>query len=172
MHVKSSMKPEWTGYYPGVIGKVTALHAVYYHNHWNFDISFEAQVARELSEFFVAFRDKRDGFWAAHTEGTFAGAVAIDGHLAGTEGARLRWFIVEPQRQGLGIGKRLLENAVAFCRKSGHEKVFLWTFQGLNAARKLYESKGFKLVKEHPVDQWGGTITEQRFELILSARVS
>ncbi|MEW6671115.1 MAG: GNAT family N-acetyltransferase [Thermodesulfobacteriota bacterium] len=157
---------KWSGYYPGVIGKLTELHAVYYNRNWNFDISFESQVARELSAFFTNFREKRDGFWAVRTDGAFTGAVAIDGQLADTLGARLRWFIVEPERQGFGIGKLLVEKAVAFCRKSGHRNIFLWTFQGLDAARKLYESSGFKLVEEHPVDQWGRKINEQKFELI------
>jgi GNAT superfamily N-acetyltransferase len=167
MNIKSSMKLEWTGYYPGVIGKVTELHAVNYHKNWNFDISFETQVARELSAFFINYRETRDGFWAVNTNGTFAGTVAIDGQLTGTEGARLRWFIVEPERQGLGIGKLLLEKAVTFCRKTGYHKIFLWTFQGLDAARRLYESEGFKLVEEHPVDQWGRKINEQKFELMI-----
>jgi GNAT superfamily N-acetyltransferase len=167
MDINTSMKLEWTGYYPGAIGKVTELHAVYYRRHWNFEISFEAQVARELSAFFVNFRNKRDGFWTVRTDGALAGAVAIDGQLADTEGARLRWFIVEPQYQGLGIGKLLLEKAVTFCRTSGHRKIFLWTFQGLDTARGLYESEGFKLVEEHPVDQWGRKINEQKFSLTL-----
>ena len=167
MHAKSAMKLDWTGYYSGIIGKLTELHAVYYHKNWNFDISFEAQVGRELSAFFSNFREKRDGFWAVHAEGTFAGAIAIDGQLADTEGARLRWFIVEPERQGLGIGKLLVKKAITFCRKTGHRKIFLWTFQGLDAARRLYESEGFKLVEEHPLDQWGRKINEQKFELTL-----
>ena len=159
------MKLQWTGYYPGVIGKVTELHAVYYHKYWNFDVSFEAQVGRELSAFFINFRKTRDGFWSVHADGTFAGAVAVDGQLTDTLGARLRWFIVEPQRRGLGIGKQLLEKAVAFSRKAGHFKLFLWTFQGLDPARKLYESAGFKLAEEHAVNQWGTKINEQKFEL-------
>jgi GNAT superfamily N-acetyltransferase len=159
------MRLKWTGYYPGIIGKVTELHAAYYHKHWNFDMSFEAQVARELSAFFVNFHEKRDGFWAVSANGTFAGAVAVDGQLSDTEGARLRWFIVEPELQGLGIGKLLIEKAVTFCGKTGHRKIFLWTFRGLDAARHLYDSEGFKLVDEHSVDQWGGKINEQKFEL-------
>lgn len=159
------MKLAWTGYYPGVIGKVTELHAVYYHTHWNFDISFETQVGRELSAFFVNFRKTRDGFWSVLAGGEFAGAVAVDGQLADSQGARLRWFIVEPQHQGLGIGKQLLAKAVAFSQKAGHPKLFLWTFQGLDPARKLYEAAGFKLAEEHAVNQWGQRINEQRFEI-------
>lgn len=164
---KNFLKLEWTGYYPGVIGKVTALHAVYYHQNWNFDMSFETQVARELSAFFTNLQEKRDGFWTAQSDGTFAGVVAIDGKLVEAQGARLRWFIVEPELQGTGIGKLLVEKAVGFCREAGHRKIFLWTFQGLDTARRLYESAGFKLIEEHPADQWGGKIIAQKFELTL-----
>ncbi|MEJ2716775.1 MAG: hypothetical protein P8182_06485, partial [Deltaproteobacteria bacterium] len=73
---------QFVGYYPGVVGGLTQLHAVYYHDHWNFDITFETQVGRELSEFFDAFDPRRDGFWAAVQEGDLAGAVAIDGRLS------------------------------------------------------------------------------------------
>jgi GNAT superfamily N-acetyltransferase len=162
---------ELTGYFPGVIGKVTELHAVYYSQHWGFDISFETQVARELSKFMSNFHRNTDGFWAAVFCGQFAGAVAIDGSLSSTEGARLRWFIVEPKLQGKGIGRELIRCAVAFCRNAGHKKVFLWTFRGLEAARKLYEQAGFRLVEESEVDQWGTRIAEQKFELDLDSPV-
>lgn len=48
------------GYRPGVIGKITELHGSYYAENWAFDISFEAQVGRELSEFLRDFRVGRD----------------------------------------------------------------------------------------------------------------
>ena len=72
-----------SGYYPGVIGKITELHAIYYFENWGFDASFETQVARELSAFISEFRPGGDGFWAALVNGVFAGSVAIDGSLSG-----------------------------------------------------------------------------------------
>jgi len=158
---------EIVGYFPGVIGEITQMHAVYYHENWGFDITFETQVGRELSEFLANFQKGRDGFWAARSDNRFAGAVAIDGSLTRTEGARLRWFIVEPGSQGSGIGRRLIEHALAFCREAHHKTVFLWTFKGLEAARRLYEQAGFVLDEEHDVEQWGGVIREQKFVLTL-----
>ena len=155
------------GYYPGVVGKITEIHAVYYKEHWGFDVSFETQVARELSEFIINFDDDRDGFWAATKNGKFAGAVAIDGQMVDTEGARLRWFIVDPGFQNAGLGKDLISQAVEFCRKKKYPKVFLWTFEGLDAARRLYERENFRLSEAHDLDQWGQHIKEQKFELIL-----
>jgi GNAT superfamily N-acetyltransferase len=154
------------GYYPGVVGKITEIHAVYYHEHWGFDVSFETQVGRELSEFISNFNDDRDGLWVATKDGIFAGSVAIDGQQARIDGARLRWFIVAPEFQNSGIGKKLISQAVEFCRKKKYPKVFLWTFEGLDAARRLYEQKQFKLSEVHDVDQWGQQIKEQKFELI------
>jgi GNAT superfamily N-acetyltransferase len=158
---------EFAGYYPGVIGKITALHAVYYAEHWGFDVTFETQVGSELSEFLRDFDSQRDGFWVAIADGRFGGAVAIDGHKAKSEGARLRWFIVEPDLQGSGIGMSLLRKALDFCRNARYPRVYLWTFEGLGPARHLYEREGFCLAEEHQVEQWGARILEQKFELQL-----
>ncbi|MBI4772730.1 MAG: GNAT family N-acetyltransferase [Deltaproteobacteria bacterium] len=155
------------GYFPGVIGKVTELHAVYYHEHWGFDLSFESQVGLELSEFMAKFDPERDGLWSAFSDGEFTGAVAIDGRPVQGEGARLRWFIVRPGFQGQGVGRLLIRQCVDFCRSKGYPKIHLWTFKGLDAARRLYERKGFRLCVEHEVAQWGTRIREQKFELVL-----
>jgi len=155
------------GYYPGVVGKITEIHAVYYHEHWGFDASFETQVGKELSEFISNFNDDRDGLWVATKDGKFAGAIAIDGHMADTEGARLRWFIVAPEFQNAGLGKKLISQAIEFCRKKKFPKVFLWTFEGLDAARRLYEGENFRLNEANEVDQWGQHIKDQKFVLIL-----
>ena len=161
---------QYSGYYPGVAGKITEVHAVYYHEQWGFDISFETQVGRELSEFLVEFNETRDGLWVAQRNGMFAGAVAVDGRNARSEGARLRWFIVVPVFQGYGIGNELISRAVEFCRNNRYPRIYLWTFEGLDTARYLYEKLDFKLCEEHELDQWGQPISEQKFELNLSTK--
>lgn len=159
---------EIRGYYPGVVGKITELHAVYYHENWGFDVTFETQVGEELSKFVRQFEPKCDGLWAAVKDGSFAGAIAIDGTDALGGGARLRWFIVDPQFQGSGIGKKLIMKAIDFCRQNRFPKVFLWTFKGLEDARRLYERVDFHLSEESRIDQWGQTIVEQKYELELT----
>jgi GNAT superfamily N-acetyltransferase len=156
-----------SGYVPGAIGKITELHATYYHEHWGFDASFETQVGRELSEFISRFHEDVDGFWMASVEGTFAGAIAIDGHQTQGKGARLRWFIVAPEFQNRGVGGLLIREAVDFCKQAGHKSLHLWTFEGLDAARTLYEREGFWLSEEHRVEQWGAKLKEQKFEMNL-----
>ena len=156
-----------TGYFPGVIGKIIELHAIYYYENWGFDISFETQVGRELSEFMSHFQEGRDGFWVATIDAELAGSVAIDGFRAGVEGARLRWFIVPTGFQGQGIGGLLIKQAIDFCRRAEYKRIYLWTFEGLDTARFLYEREGFRLSEAHDIYQWGQNIREQMFELNL-----
>lgn len=156
-----------TGYYPGVIGKAVELHASYYHREWNFDVTFETQVAKELGAFFDDFKDGRDYFRAALTGGGFAGCIAIDGKQPAADCARLRWFIVAPEHQGAGIGGTLIGEAIAFCRSAGHKRIVLYTFEGLRSARTLYGRAGFRLAEEYRAHQWGNDILEQKFELVL-----
>ena len=93
----------------------------------------------------------------------FEGKVAIDGEDLGQQEAHLRWFILDDSCRGSGIGRRLLSEAMAFCDSRQFSAVQLWTFKGLDAARKLYESFGFTLIREWQGEQWGKVMTEQQF---------
>jgi GNAT superfamily N-acetyltransferase len=157
-----------TGYRPGAIGKITELHATYYHEQWGFGLFFERKVAADMAEFLGQFDEIRDGFWIAWRQNEIVGCIAIDGRQATHEGAHLRWFIVAPRWHGEGIGEALLEKAVDFCKDRAFSRVSLWTFSGLDAARHLYEKQGFVLRKEVESDQWGTTVTAQQFERLLS----
>ena len=61
------------------------------------------------------------------------------------------------------MGRRLLSATLAFADESGFSETQLWTFNGLSAARHLYETHGFSCVEERPGDQWGTEVLEQRF---------
>ncbi len=155
-------------YTAGAIGRVVELHGAYYHANWGFGAFFEAKVAREMAEFFTRYDPRRDGFWTASVSGQVEGSITIDGLHAHEEGAHLRWFIVSDALRGKGAGKRLIGEAVDFCRSNGYSRIFLWTFAGLDAARHLYERAGFQLVEQHRGTQWGTEVTEQRFLLNLT----
>ncbi len=159
-----------SGYVPGAIGRVVELHGTYYQAHWRFGAFFEAKVATELAEFFGRYNARRDGFWTASVSGRVEGSITIDGIHAADEGAHLRWFIMSDVLRGKGVGNGLIRAAVDFCRTHRYSRVNLWTFEGLHAARHLYEKAGFVLVEQHRGTQWGTEVTEQRFELRLTER--
>ena len=150
------------GYQPGVIGRVTEMHARYYSRDWGLDDSFEAKVAKELADFFGRYDTARDRFWMAQRDGDPVGSITIDGSDRNAQGARLRFFILSDSARGQGVGNLLMDAAMAFCRQAGFHRVFLWTFDGLSAARHLYEKHGFRIVEQVEGTQWGKPLTEQK----------
>ncbi len=155
------------GYIPGSIGRVAELHGTYYHKHWGFGLFFEARVASELATFLGRYDENWDGFWTVSLEDRIEGSITIDGIHAHDAGAHLRWFIVSDLLRGRGIGNQLIKVAIDLCRERGYERVFLDSFEGLHAARHLYEKNGFELVGQHPGAQWGTEVNELRFETLL-----
>ena len=153
------------GYFPGAIGRVAELNGTYYHKHWGFGLIFEAMCATDLSEFLTRYDENRDGFWTAWLDGRIEGHLTIDGIHTENQGAHIRYFIVSDDLQGKGIGNKLIKTATDFCKDKGHKRVYLWTFEGLWAARHLYEKTGFRLVEQRRGSQWGVEVNEQRFEL-------
>ena len=152
-------------YTPEAGEKIVALHAEYYRKHWAFDERFEAQVRQELATFVDEFNGERDCLWWAARGVDFGGAIVVDGSRSGEGKARIRWFIVPEALQGEGVGGVLFDQAMQFCRSKGFDTVYLWTFAGLDTARKLYERYGFVLTETENGDGWGPTITEQKFVL-------
>lgn len=151
------------GYSPGCLGRIVELHGKYYAEHQGFGSYFESKVARELGEFCSRYTPGRDGLWVAKGAGVIEGAIAIDGSDAAC--ARLRWFIVSDALRGTGVGTRLIEAAIEFCRSRGYPRVRLVTFSTLSAALHLYVKHGFRLIHEEPGSNWGKDVMEQLYEL-------
>jgi GNAT superfamily N-acetyltransferase len=152
-----------SGYIPGTIGRIAELHSTYYAQHWGFGLYFEAKVATEMSAFLKAYDAQRDGLWTVVNGDRVEGGIVIDGSHAWDKGAHLRWFILSDALRGSGWGRHLITTAVDFCIEKKYPQIYLWTFEGLHAARHLYESAGFHLVQQHNGRQWGLEVNEQRF---------
>ncbi|MFW5640674.1 MAG: GNAT family N-acetyltransferase [Thermodesulfobacteriota bacterium] len=152
---------------PGDIGYLIYLHGVLYAKEYQFDATFEPYVAGPLAEFSKLHTD-RERIWIVEKAGQVAGSVAIVG--APENAAQLRWLILHPDVRGIGLGRRLVQEAVDFCKKCEYDRVFLWTVKGLTAATRIYTVLGFQLTEENTHPIWGNTITEQRFELELPSK--
>ncbi len=152
-----------TGYQPGAIGRCVEMHALYYAQTVGFGRAFEATVAAGVGDFFKRPEKAINQFWFARQNGHIVGTVAVDGEDLGPGVAHLRWFIVGDGLRGSGIGRRLLDTAILFSDQHRFREMQLWTFKGLDAARRLYESSGFTLAEERAGNQWGEKVMEQRF---------
>ncbi|MEH7747997.1 bifunctional helix-turn-helix transcriptional regulator/GNAT family N-acetyltransferase [Neobacillus drentensis] len=150
---------------PGDVGFVAHLHGTLYENTYKFGRMFEYYVMKGLTEFMI----NSDGgeLWIAEVDGKMAGSIAIT--KSNDHVAQLRWFILDENYHGLGIGKKLMETAIHFCEKQGYKHVFLWTVSVLGAARHLYQKYNFRLTEEKQNFEWTGSkLVEERWDLELS----
>lgn len=150
---------------PGDLGRVTAMHGELYAREYGFDHRFEAYVAETLAEFGTTPRPERDRLWLAERDDRLVGSVGVVGRAGGA--AQLRWLLTAPEARGRGLGRRLLETALGFCRETGVETVYFWTVRGLPAAARLYASAGFVRTEELPPADWGVPVVEERYEVRL-----
>lgn len=152
-----------SGYRPGLIARITEMHALHYADASGFGQAFESVVAGGLAAFCDRLDRPANNIWSAIHGDRIIGSIAIDGEDLGSGIAHLRWFIVEGSVRGGGTGRRLLSTALDFVDRNRFEETHLWTFAGLAAARHLYERHGFVCVEERPGRQWGSEVLEQRF---------
>ncbi|MCY1007720.1 GNAT family N-acetyltransferase [Nannocystis pusilla] len=153
-------------YPPGLVGAVAELFGRCMTASHGTDWRVDVMIAEGQCEFFRRFDPARDRVWVARLDGRICGALTIDGPRpeAGREAARLRFFILDEATRGLGLGRRMVADAMAFCRERGYSRVYLTTLPGLDAARRLYEAQGFRLIGQDDPPFCGGDHGEQTFE--------
>jgi ribosomal protein S18 acetylase RimI-like enzyme len=103
------------------------------------------------------------GIWMAERDGRVVGSAAVTDEGDGS--AKLRWVALESELRGLGIGRRMVTEAVELAREGGYDRIWLETFHRLTAAASIYRSLGFVVTSETPKTDWGPAVTFQAYEL-------
>lgn len=150
---------------PGDMGRVVVLHGALYAAEYGYDASFEALVAGIVARFVRDFDPKRERCWIAERGGEVVGSVFLVKQSPTI--ARLRLLIVAPRARGLGIGRRLTRACIRFARRAGYARLALWTQSHLDAARRIYQSEGFHVVRREPHRSFGRRLVGEYWELRL-----
>jgi DNA-binding MarR family transcriptional regulator/N-acetylglutamate synthase-like GNAT family acetyltransferase len=150
---------------PGDIGYAIYRHGILYAEEFGWGSGFEALVADVLGRFVASYDPTREQSWIAERYGRFAGCVFIAD--AGENIAQLRCLLVEPCVRGQGLGGILVDECIRFSRQKGYDRIILWTNSVLLAARRLYESRGFVLIKEESHHSFGHDLVGETWELLL-----
>lgn len=147
---------------PGDMGWVVQQHGLLYTREFDWDISFEGMVAEIVAQFLKNFDPKRECCWIAELDGRQVGSVFLVKHSDSV--AKLRLLLVDPAGRGLGLGKRLVDECIAFARDCGYRKITLWTQSMLLPARGIYEHAGFVRVATEPHHSFGHELIGETWE--------
>jgi GNAT superfamily N-acetyltransferase len=148
------------------MGWVTERHAVLYYEQDGWGAGFEALCAGSVKDFLDNFDPKRERCWIAERNGERVGCAFVVKETLSV--SRLRLLLVEPSARGTGLGRRLVEECIAFSREKGYRKLVLWTHSHLTAARAIYAATGFKKLKKTEThDSFGPKAVSEFWELKL-----
>jgi len=149
---------------PGDIGYVIYLHGKLYHQEYHFGVQFEPYVAKGLCEFYEQYDPKRNRVWICEHDERMIGSLFL---VDRGEVAQLRYFLIETEYRGIGLGSKLIRRFMEFLRECEYKGAYLWTTHELTAAAYLYKRVGFKLTEEKESTVFGKPLREQRYDLVL-----
>lgn len=115
-----------------------------YHKEIGVDLCFQG-FDKELATLPGGYAPPGGGLWLATVDGKAAGCVGLR-PLAGADAeAEVKRLYLEPRHRGLGLGRRLMDTALARAREAGYRTVRLDTMRGkMDAAEAMYRSQGFR----------------------------
>jgi len=162
---RTATPPTIRRYAIGDIGWAIERHGRLYAEEFGWNGEFEAMVAGLFARFAETRDPAREDFWVAEIDGARVGCCFVVANADEPALAQLRCMLVEPAGRGRGVGRALLEHALDFARGAGYSGMMLWTNDTLHAARRLYESAGFRLVGEQPHHSYGVDLVGQVWRL-------
>jgi N-acetylglutamate synthase-like GNAT family acetyltransferase len=153
---------------PGDLGAIIEHHGRLYAREYGLDTGMEAHVAAAVARAALrGFPRENEAIWIVERDGRHAGSLAMTDEGDGV--ACVRFFVLDADLRGSGLGTRLLDELLDTARANGFERAVLETFSDLTAAAHIYGERGFRVVSAETGPRWGrAEITYQRYEANLA----
>ncbi len=150
-----------TEFRQGDLAAILWMHSEIYGKEYEYNLYFEAIVAKTLFEFYELYKSDRSRVWMCEHQGRIVGSLAL---LDRGDAAQLRYFVLMPGYRGLGLGNHLMKLYMEFMREVGYTSSYLLTTDDLREAAHLYTKYGFRLVSNTESDVYGKDMHRQRYE--------
>ena len=163
--VKAVYPVTFRGYQPGDEEYIIQSHSDLYLREYGLSSVFATYVDGLVRNFVKTLDPTRECVIIPEADGRRLGSIAIA--KADDQTAQLRYFLLEPEARGYGLGLKLTEAALAFARQAGYKRIFLETISLLTTARTIYRRMGFAVVHTNLQSDWGREVLEERWEMEL-----
>ena len=150
---------------PGDLGYVMYRHGKLYSDEYNYSVSFETYVGAGLHEFYKNYDPQKDRVWICEHNDQIIGFLLL--MHRDNNAAQLRFFYIEPDYRGIGLGKKLMEYFMEFLKEKRYKSAYLWTTHEQYNAALLYKRYGFVLTEEKDSTDFGKPLKEQRYDLTI-----
>jgi peptidyl-dipeptidase Dcp len=154
-----------TALQPGDLAYVVYSQAKLYSNEYDYGIPFESYALAGMHEFYENYNPAMDRVWVCKDGDKIIGFLLLM-HRE-NNAAQLRYFYIEPEYRGIGLGKKMLQLYMDFLTEKGYRSSYLWTTHELDSAISLYKRHGFTLTQQKQSMAFGKLLNEQRYDLSL-----
>lgn len=127
--------------------------------------TFETVMLGAAAHVLERFDSEHDCIWIAERNGVAVGSVFVRRVAADT--AELLLLHVESHARGIGIGRRLISEAIGFATRAGYTTLQLEMHDVLKTARLLFHAAGFRHAGEVSDTRFGRGLQRQVWRLPL-----
>ena len=96
---------------------------------------------KDIMELPDSYSGKRENFFVVESEGNIIGTIGIKEDDEKT--ALMRRFFVKSDLRGKGLGLKLIDQAMEFCKKSGYEVVLFDGNSQMHKVKRVLQKYGF-----------------------------
>ncbi len=125
------------------INYVLSQHQVLYTEEYGLSPILGDYAEKGIRHFINNCNSKKECMLIPELNGCAVGSIMVI--KAGEDTANIKYLMLEPKLRGMGIGSRLVDAALDFCREKGYKHVSLDTISTLQSARNIFIKKGFKI---------------------------